>query len=194
MFFTFDQITGWFVQYGYFVFFLVDVLEGPIVTILAAFMASLGYFNVFIVYFVSLAGDLVGDTLYYSIGRWGRVGFIKRWGKYVGLTAVRVETLEAHFHKHGNKTLLFGKWSQVLGAPILASAGMAGMPYLKFIGVNLVGSVPKCILWVVIGYYFGEAYESINRYFNYAAYFVMLLVALGAVVYFLYIRKKVVKS
>lgn len=44
---------------GYFVMFGLMFLEGPIVTIASAFLASLGFFNIYIVALLGWLGDFV---------------------------------------------------------------------------------------------------------------------------------------
>jgi membrane protein DedA with SNARE-associated domain len=56
-----DDVVRLLEQYGYVFLFLIAVGEGPIITIVGAFLASQGYFNVFAVYAVIASGDLTGD-------------------------------------------------------------------------------------------------------------------------------------
>ena len=39
------------------------IIEGPIITVIGAFLASLGFFNIGIIFFLSLLGDIVGDII-----------------------------------------------------------------------------------------------------------------------------------
>ena len=48
--------------------------------------------------------------------------------------------------------------TQALGSPILVAAGIAKAPFGKYILYNTLGSLPKVILFQVIGYYFGKSY------------------------------------
>src|SRR4051812_44105505 len=96
--------------YGYIFLFPIAALEGPIITIIAALLASQGYFNIFAVYFVVVASDLVGDVLYYALGRWGQP-LLVRWGKYIRLNHEQLRALEERFRTSGGRTLLFGKFT-----------------------------------------------------------------------------------
>ena len=59
--------------YGLPALFAAMVLEGPLATVLAAFFASRGLLGISQVFLLALAADLTGDTLYYLLGRMGRV-------------------------------------------------------------------------------------------------------------------------
>ena len=115
-------------HYGYFLLFPVAVVEGPIVSVIAGFLASLGYLNLYLVYLVVVAGDLVGDALCYAIGRWGQKKILKRWGHYIGLGPERLENMRAHFRVHTGKTIFFGKWSHSVSFAFLMAAGAAEVP------------------------------------------------------------------
>ncbi|MEO6077795.1 MAG: VTT domain-containing protein, partial [Candidatus Andersenbacteria bacterium] len=119
--FTLEHLIVLMRTYGYTIIFPLSIMEGPIVAVLSGFIASLGKLNIFFVFFTLLAGDIIGDTIHYIIGRWGRHSFIKKWGKYIGVTESKIQALEKYFAKHNWKILAFGK-TQPIGSAILISA------------------------------------------------------------------------
>ncbi len=154
--------------YGYFVIFPVSVFEGPGIAIVSGFLASLGYFNPVLIFFVLLLGDITGDSFYYVLGRWGRRGILKKWGAYIGLTEEKISVVEKTYDAHSGKLLLFAK-TQALGSAVLFSAGLAKMSFARFVFFNIVGSIPKILLFEAVGYYLGKSLSNINQYLNYAA-------------------------
>lgn len=82
-----------------YLFLFPVVVEGPIITVIGGFLSSLGLLNKFIAYAVVVVGDIVGDIMYYALGYYGRQRFVKRWGRFLGITFERVERLEKHFEK-----------------------------------------------------------------------------------------------
>jgi membrane protein DedA with SNARE-associated domain len=140
------------------------ILEGPIVTVIAAYLAHLGYMNIFAVYLICVGGDLIGDGLLYAVGRFG-VGLLPdRLMRLLGLTEARQIALTQHFEAKGGRTLLFGKWTHSAGMPILIAAGMAHMGFGRYIWLNLLGTIPKTLIFVLIGYFLGAAYSVIDTY------------------------------
>ncbi len=192
MVFSPGQITLLLIQYGYYLIFPIMVVEGPIITVIAAFLASLGYFNVFVVYALAVLGDFVGDSLYYFLGHWGRRGFINRWGHYVGITKERIARLEKHFHRHSGKTLILGKLSQNFSGIFLVTAGIVKMPFWKFTWFNMLVTVPRSFVLVLAGFYFGQAYTRINRYLDYTTLIITAAAILLVAIYL--IAKKVSKK
>lgn len=153
----------------YLVLFPLSVIEGPIVTIVAGFLASLGLVNIFLVYLVVISGDLTGDGLCYAVGRWGLKRFAGRWGKYIGVTPARLLRMDDHFEKHSGKTLLLGKLTFGLGSLALVGAGAAKMKPGRFVLYNALGTLPKSLALLAVGYYFGKAYAQAGSVLNYLA-------------------------
>jgi len=165
--------------YRYIILFPLAIFEGPIVTVIAGFLASIGQMELFISYIIIICADLVGDTLYYLLGKWGgRVG-IHKWGNYVGINEQRMAKLGMHFKRHPAKTILLGKLAHGFGGPVLAAAGLASMPYRNFILLNLVPTIPKSLILILIGYYFGIA----NNIFD---SFIIILLLLSIVLFLIF--------
>ncbi len=190
MFLSLAQIISLLEYYGYALFFPIAVIEGPIVTILASFIASLGYLNVFIVYAISIAGDIVGDCIYYAIGRYGGRKFFDRWGKYVGVTEKDVAKLEKHFKKHTRKTLIIAKFTHGIGAVFLMAAGAARVPIGEFVLFNFLPTLVKSLGAVLIGFYFGRAYASIAHYLDIYVLISLCILATGFIIYKIYTSVK----
>ncbi len=77
--------------------FPISIIEGPIVSIMGGFLASQKYFNIYAVIGVVVAGDVVGDMLYYALGKYGGQKLLHRFGKYLALTPERVKLLRNRF-------------------------------------------------------------------------------------------------
>lgn len=188
--FTLDQAALILQNYGYYLLFPITVIEGPIITILAGFLTSIGYLNAYIAYIVVVAGDLAGDALYYLLGRYGRDNWLKKWGKYVGITAENVKKLEDHYIEHAGKTLLAGKVLHGIGGVFLVSAGASRMPFWKFVWYNFLGSAPKSLMLMAAGYYFGKYLVKIDSILD-AVALIVIVVTLAAIAYYFYGRNKV---
>lgn len=150
--------------YGPFILFPIMIVEGPIITIIAAFLASLGVLNIFLVYALAYIGNVIGDVAYYSIGRYGRETFIKRYGKYLGLHEENILHIENHYKKHYLRTILIAKATEAPIIPTLIAAGIAKTDFRKFFPLIAVIEIFKVLIFVVIGFYFGKFYKVIGTY------------------------------
>lgn len=187
--FSLSKIIELLIQYKYFILFPIVVVEGPIVTVIAGFVSSIGYMGLFAAYVIVVFGDLTGDALYYVMGRWGRERFLNRWGKYIGLSLERVVSIEKHFEKHGSKTLLIGKLAHGIGAIFLVAAGLVKMPFSKFIFANFTATLIKSLALLLIGYFFGKAIIKINSILEFISA-ISISVGIIVVLAFFYYRKK----
>jgi membrane protein DedA with SNARE-associated domain len=167
--FTLEGSIALLSTWGYAVLLPLSIVEGPIVGIFAGFLVSLGQMNWLIVFLILFAGDMIGDVIYYYVGRWGHGPWAHRLAARFGMTPERLEKFDAAFQKHAVKILLINK-TQALGSLTLYYAGAVRMPMLTFLWVNTVGTIPKAALFLAVGYYFGESYRSIDRYIGYAGW------------------------
>lgn len=192
MIFSFDEVIRWLITYKYIILFPIAIVEGAVITMIAGFLVSLGYFNFYLAYIVVVLGDIIGDSLHYCVGRFWGNPLVNRFGHHFGLNQIRMQKLSTHFKNHGGKTLIFGKMTHVAVGYFLTAAGMAKMPFWKYNGYALIATLPKSLLLLLIGFYFGKVYILIDRYLKYTALIITLLLILVILIYFIvkYINKK----
>ena len=181
---TTATVIGWLLAYRYLILFPLVLIEGPIVTIIAGFMISLGQFNFFITYPLVVIGDIAGDLFMYAQGRWGGKPAIRKWGKFFGIRQGTIAKIEDHFKQRPGKTLIWGKISHFLGGPILIAAGMSQMPVSEFLWYNFLGTLPKSLVLLLIGFYFGRAYATFDTFFQYAGWALVGIIVIAIIVYF----------
>lgn len=157
-----------FASYKYLVLFPAVMIEGPIITILAGFLASINQLDLALAFAVIILGDLAGDCLYYSIGRFGRHR-LPSWLNFLGITRERIAFLEEKFLEHPKKIFSIGKISHGVGATALVAAGVAKFPFRRFLIYNFILTIIKSGMLILIGFYFGQALSHIQTYLNYWA-------------------------
>ncbi len=175
---TLTQIVAWIATYKYWLLLPIAIAEGPIISIIGGFLASIGQLNLWIAYAVLVAGDVIGDTLYYWIGHKSGKHLVPRFGHMFGLTRERVQLVESYFHKNTKKTLFLGKFTHAFGAAVLLTAGMVSVDFWEFLWVEIVGTAIKSFALVMIGYYFGQAYNKIDHYINQS---VLIIIIVGVI-------------
>ncbi len=188
----FSGITQWVLEYSYFLFFIALVIEGPAVTAAGAFAVTLGYFNIYAVLFLSILGNLLPDAIYYAIGFWGRRQLVDRYNRYFGLTKEKIDRLEKLSEEHAGKALLLVKLVPFLATPGLIIAGATRMPLKKYVWWSIIITAPSSLLFLIIGYYSGAAYQTINHYIDLGAYLIAFIIILFIVVSYFY--KKLAKK
>jgi membrane protein DedA with SNARE-associated domain len=183
-------VTDFFTSHGLPLLFVVVMIESfgvplPGETALIAFgvLASQGHYSIVLVIAVAAAGAIVGDNLgYVIIGRWGGRNLLERWGPLRRFSQRYLPPTERLMEKHGDKVVFFGRFVTVLRYTAAWVAGIAGMPWRKFLFWNAVGGICWATLVGLVAYYAGNAAaDAIQRYGIYAA----VVIAAAALVFFL---------
>lgn len=156
-------------QYRYLILFPLAAIEGPMVSLVVGFLISLGYLEFLPSYAIFLLGDLVPDSIYYYIGRFGsKRKIMEKYGS-------RLNLMEKLWHEHGRKTMFLSKLAYGLSVPFLITAGLVKMPFKKFISYAFPVTALQYGAILTIGYFFGHSYKLAEHYIEYA-YMIMAAV------------------
>lgn len=183
---TFPVILTWATQHGYPIIFLLMVVEGQILTAAMAFANTFGYFSLPAIFLLAFFGDIVGDLMWYAIGYYGSAPLIRRFGHLFKVKPEQMEKLRHFFEKHPGKSLVVIKFSPILPAPGLIMAGSSRMSFRKFITVISVIIVPKTLLFMALGYFFGNIFGTLYKYVKNGLYIVVILVLVVWLAVYLY--------
>lgn len=162
------------------------IIEGPIATVLAALLASLGAFNVFIVFLFSILGDLIGDIAFYALGYKFGMSFVRKIGKYIGITEKVVLKMEKYFVQHGGKTIFVVKSTTGLCLATFIAAGITKMNFKKFLKYSFLGGLAWSGFLVAMGYFYGYLWREIKKYIEWAGWIAIALVIVTFLIVILY--------
>jgi membrane protein DedA with SNARE-associated domain len=138
---------------------------------------------------VGYGGVVLGDLL------------IHHWGKRLGprayehrivrkvLSVERQEKLRAHFARHGGLTVIVGRHTPGLRAPIFFLSGASGVGFWKFLLCDAVSSAVTVPVVVALGYYFGEHLDDVRSRMHQVQYLLAAAVLLLLAGY-LYVRRR----
>lgn len=194
---TGQQIFEFLSHYGYTIMLPLMIIEGPVVTIIASMLASLGAFNVFVVLILSMVGDIVGDIILYGLGYKYGMGFVRRIGKYIGITENLVLRMEKYFNNHGGKTIFAVKSTTGLCWATFTAAGIVKMDFKKFVKYSFLGGVVWSGFLVAMGYFYGYLWREIREYIEWVGWAIFALAIITFVfvnIYKSYQAKKMFKE
>jgi membrane-associated protein len=154
--------------WGYPLMFILMIFEGPFVTMIAAFLASIGYFNIFIVFILGLSGDLLGDIGLYHIGYYGGRKILERAERFLRISKTSLKTIENKFHQNSGRIIFYVKSTTGLCAITFILAGTLRMKFSKFLKYSFLGGLIWTSFLVFLGYFFGYAAAQISQYIKYA--------------------------
>jgi membrane-associated protein len=145
-------IESFLIAYGSGLLLPLAVIEGPIVSVLAGFLSARGYFLWYWALGLLVCGDLIGDLIYYYLGRTAGTP-LAVLGRRFGLRSTPSPELQRKLERSATKMLFIGKWTHSIGFLVLVASGMLRLPLAKFMLVNLLATLPKSALLFAIGYF-----------------------------------------
>jgi membrane protein DedA with SNARE-associated domain len=165
-------------------------IPSEIVVPYGGFLAAQGHTQLWMVIAVATLANLVGSSIAYGIGRFGgRILFV-RYGRYVGVSGHHLDRADRWFLRYGPATVFFTRMMPGIRTFISLPAGIAKMPFAKFLIYSLFGSVIWNAGLAYLGYAAGKAagedpwgalQETFSRYNRvfYVALAVVVLALIG---------------
>jgi membrane-associated protein len=185
-----DHLLSLLFSYRYLLLFPLAIIEGPMLSVLCGALCATGFFNPFIVFPLIVCGDVTGDSLYYSLGRWGVPAFAQKLGLGNRLTSPRMEAIRAYFETNPTRTISISKVILGVGIAGLYLAGNAKVPYRTFLSVCLGTSTALFAVYLTLGLCLGQAYLRINHYLSVIT---SLLVVIALALIFFFLLKSILK-
>lgn len=177
-------------HYGYWAMLPLMIIEGPVATIIAAMLASLGAFAWPMVLLFSILGDMIGDILFYAAGRkWG-MGFVHGAGKYIGITEAVVLKMQKYFEKHGGKTIFAVKSTTGLCWATFVTAGIVKMDFKKFVKYSFMGGVVWSGFLVAMGYFYGFLWKEMKQYISWIGWIIFVIAGVSVLIITIYKKKQ----
>ncbi len=174
-------------SYGYlavFGFLFIESFGAPVpgqtMLMAAGVFAGAGRLNVAGVAILGFVAAVAGDNVGYLIGHFGGRRLVLRFGRYVFVTEKRLGKAEDFFRRHGGKIVGVARFVDGLRQLNGVVAGIAGMPWRRFLAFNALGAVAWVTVWTSVGYFAGGHLTAIYQGFH--RYQTVLLAALGAVI------------
>jgi membrane-associated protein len=168
---------------AYAIVFALSIPEGPILTVACGFLAKSGILNPLVVYALVVSGDMIGDSTYYALGRFGGTALLRRVGPRLGFTTARLEDTRKYFEARRMKMLSLSKLVHGVGVLGLVLAGATRFSYRRFCFGCAAISLAQSGILLALGLVTGHAYEEVGRYLNmYAAALTAVAIAVCAFV------------
>ncbi|HDH07685.1 MAG TPA: DedA family protein [Candidatus Moranbacteria bacterium] len=190
---TGQQIFEFLSQHGYWIIVPLMIIEGPVVTVIAATMAALGAFNAFVVLGLSILGDVGGDIIWYGAGYFWGMSFVRKVGKYFGVTENLVLKMEKYFNNHGGKTIFAMKSTTGLCWATFTATGIVKMKFSKFLTYSILGGIIWSGFLVAMGYFYGYLWREISQYIEWIGWAIGGIVIVSFVGINLYKKHKAKK-
>jgi membrane protein DedA with SNARE-associated domain len=161
---------------GYVILCGLMFVEGPIATLLASFLSSIGIFNVFYVFILSFLGNMIPDTLLFLFGRYSRKKRVESLAGKFGLSKKALLKLESGLKMHSIKTLFLLKSTKFISVFGIIVVGFLKLSSKRFFISAAIFNLLFSIVFVSIGFFSGVAFGKVLAYSNYIGIFLFCAV------------------
>jgi len=149
-------------------------LPGDSLIVTAGLLAARGYLNIWELLVLLSLMAIAGDTVGYHFGKITGPKIFTR-DKSILFAKDHLLRARAFYDKYGNKTIVLARFIPIIRtfAPIVA--GVARMPYRKFLTYNIFGGIGWVVLMLFIGFFLGRLIPGIDHYLDIVIAVVILL-------------------
>jgi membrane protein DedA with SNARE-associated domain len=139
--------------YGYYAVFGGALLEGETVLALAGFAASNGYLNIGLVIAVAIVGAVIGDQIFFAIGRLAK-GKVFAWFPSV---EPKVAVVNRGLVRYGGWLVVLVRFMYGFRIAGPIAIGISDMHWGRFFFFNTLGAIIWAPLIAGAGFFFGHA-------------------------------------
>ncbi|MDA8320829.1 MAG: DedA family protein [Actinomycetota bacterium] len=169
-------------------------VPGETILVAASVYAGAGRLSIVVVGIVALAAAVIGDNIGYAIGRFGGHALVLRYGRFVLLTEERLARAEGFFARYGGPIVVVARFIEGLRQLNGIIAGIAEMPWPRFLLFNAIGAALWVGVWTSVGYLAGDhiqvIYAAVTRYSLYALIVLVVVVAAWAIRFLIRRRRR----
>lgn len=167
-------------DYGYPALLVGTFLEGETILILGGLAAHLGYLSLKWVVVCGFVGSLLGDQLFFLLGRWHGQAILARFPTWKS----RSERAFAIMERHQNVLIVGFRFLYGLRTVTPLALGVSKVSYLRFATLNFIGAAIWATGIGLLGFYFGEAMETImGDVKRYERLLIAAVIAIGSLVW-----------
>jgi len=137
---------------------------------LAGFNAAQGRMSLWETLLAGTAGSLAGTSVWYVIGR--AIGAERmrrlagRHGRWLTLSVADVDRAQNWFDRHGGVAVLLGRLLPTIRTLISVPAGLARMPFPRFLAWSFVGTFAWTAILGIAGYLLQAGYARVEAWVN----------------------------
>jgi membrane protein DedA with SNARE-associated domain len=136
----------------------------------AGFNVSEGHLSLFWIIVSGVLGDMIGASIAYGIGYWGREELVERHGNKLHISKQRLDRAHSWFERYGAPVIVVSRCIPFARAAFPYAAGVARMGYVRFLIFGTIGS----IIWItalgVLGDAVGSQWQSWRHHLEYVDY------------------------
>ena len=128
----------------------------------AGYLAAKGQMNSVLAVGVGTLGSVIGALVNYALALFVGEPLLRKYGKYVLVSARSLDRTEAFFRRHGEISTLIGRLLPVVRHLISIPAGVSRMNLGRFIFFTALGAGLWCAILTYLGWIIGRHGEQVE--------------------------------
>ena len=160
-------------------------LPSEIILPMAGWMVSRQLFTLWGATLAGTLGCVIGSTVAYWVGALGGRPLLDRYGRYVLISSHDLEVADRWFARYGQGAIFFSRMLPVIRTFISLPAGIARMPFGRFVVYTALGSLPWSLALVFAGKSLGDNWEAVRTVLQKFDFLIVAIIVV-AVVYYVY--------
>ena len=148
----------------------------------AGFNVFQRHLSMFGIVVFGVLGDMIGASIAYGIGYFGRRELVERHGNKLHISIRKLDRAHSWFERYGTPVIIVSRWIPFARAAFPYAAGVSRMPFWRFLVCATIGSVVWITALGVLGNAVGSQWQSWRHNLEYVDY-VFAALLLVAIIY-----------
>jgi len=154
-------------------------LPGDSLLFTVGVVAGAGDLKIVIVNLVLMAAAMIGDSTGYWLGRMTGPRIFDRPNSRL-FKREHLERTQRFYEKYGGKTIIYARFVPVIRTFAAFVAGVAHMPYLRFLPFSICGAMGWVFFMTILGYKLGQV-AIVRQYFDKVVLLIIVISLLPAI-------------
>jgi len=185
-----DLLLNLLAQYGYAIVFVSILLDnaglpipGELLLLLFGAIARNGDADLVLGVLLAAAAAIAGDSVGYWLGRLTGDRVLRTYCRLTLGSGKCVRRAASYYQLHGRTAVIFGRFVMGARAFLPALAGSAGMPFVQFLLLDILGALVWAGLFITLGYSVGWSPERVHEGYRGVSIALLTTVGVGLVAY-----------
>jgi membrane-associated protein len=173
-------------------FFVGFVIPGETAAVLGGVAAARGTVGLTLMLVTVVLAAIIGDSVGYEVGRSMGPRILR--AKMLDRHRDRIDTARDLLARRGSVAVFLGRSVAFFRAVMPALAGVAQMPYRRFLVANAAGGIVWGVATVLLGYLAGNSYKQVEKTFGRGAALALAVVVIAALIAWTIRRRRAERS
>ncbi|HWT83040.1 MAG TPA: DedA family protein [Candidatus Methylomirabilis sp.] len=141
-------------------------LPSEVIMPFSGYLVSQGRFTLWGVSLAGALGCMLGSAVAYAAGAYGGRPFLLKYGRYFLITAHEMDRADHWFARYGMAATFISRLLPVIRTFISLPAGIARVPFTRFLFYAFLGSLPWSWVLAYAGLLLGEHWDQVGGWLH----------------------------